>query len=144
MLHARNSTSSAPIVAIYDCMKTIVGMTNPSNYNPSWPSILVICILKVNHQIYWPSIFSTIRYVVMRDPTLLKSHMHHPEISWNHCYFIEITQINSEIINHYRNHEITKSPLKSCNNTWKMMKSSPKTLNSWITIRDRTLSITWI
>ena len=46
MLHAQYSTSNISTVIVYDCMKTIVEMTNPSNYNPS---ILVICILKASH-----------------------------------------------------------------------------------------------
>ena len=48
MLLAWNSTSSTSIVIVYDHLKTIVETINPSKYNPS---ILVICILKVNHQI---------------------------------------------------------------------------------------------
>ena len=79
--------------------------------------------------------------LTLRDPnaTLLKSHTHHPEINSNCCtrfqksplhIAIEITQITSEIMKSLRNCEMTKSPLKSYNHTWIMMKSSPKTLNS--------------
>ena len=63
MLHARNCTSKTPIVIVHNHTKTIVKKTNPSNYNPSILArvhellILVICILKVNCQILWPSIF---------------------------------------------------------------------------------------
>ena len=63
MLHARNCTSKTPIVIVHNHTKTIVKKTNLSNYNPSILArvhellILVICILKVNCQILWPSIF---------------------------------------------------------------------------------------